>query len=68
MPIKSINSYIQNLLIETHSILANRMNDTHDEENQKSDVEAVFRHSQYKLKSSFFLQIRGSRSHILVSL
>ena len=44
------------------------MIDTHDEENQKSDVEAVSHHSQCKFKSSFFLQIGESRSHILVGL
>ena len=33
------------------------MIDTHDEENQKGDMETVFHHSQYKFKSSFFLQI-----------
>ena len=40
----------------------------HDEENQKSDVEALLRHSQCKFKSSFFLQIGENRSHIPVSL
>ena len=44
------------------------MIDDHDEENQKSDVEAVLLHSQFKFKSSFFLQIRVNRSHIPVSL
>ena len=44
------------------------MIDTHDEENQKSHVEAVFRHGQCKFKSSLFLETGENRSHILVSL
>ena len=42
------------------------MIDTHNEENHKSDVEAVFRHSQCKFQ--VFILLANHRSHILVSL
>ena len=65
-----IYKFIVSLLPHTLNsfYLANRMIDAHDEENQKSDVEAVLLHSQCKFKSSFFLKIGVNRSHISVSL